>query len=121
MARSLPPQGTPRPGESLLKTPRPHQIDETQRQRIIKARYKRRIYRQISQESGIRGGTIARLVRREGLNRLAALEPAPPPRRYGREAPGDLLHLDIKELGRFDMPGHRATDVRQKGRSPDAG
>ncbi|MBF1802927.1 leucine zipper domain-containing protein, partial [Alloalcanivorax profundimaris] len=37
----------------------PHQIDETRRQRIIQARYKRRIYRQISQETGISVSTIA--------------------------------------------------------------
>ncbi len=99
----------------------PHQIDETRRQRIIQARYKRRIYRQISQETGISVSTIARVLRREGLNRLAALEPAPPPQRYEREAPGDLLHLDIKKLGRFDKPGHRVTGDRQKGRSRGAG
>lgn len=76
----------------------PHQIDETQRQRIIKARYKRRIYRQISQESGISVSTIARLLRREGLNRLAALEPAPPPKRYEREAPGAPGYQEARAL-----------------------
>lgn len=99
----------------------PHQISDDQRQSIINARRKRRIYRQIHQETGISVSTIARLLHREGLNRLAALEPAEPPNRYEREAPGELLHLDIKKLGRFDRPGHRVTRDRQKGTSRGAG
>lgn len=35
------------------------------------------------------------------------MEPAEPIRRYEREQPGDLLHLDIKRLARFRQPGHR--------------
>jgi len=49
------------------------------------------------------------------------LDPAPPIQRYTHEAPGDLLHLDIKKLGRFKRPGHRMTGDRQAGRSPGAG
>ena len=40
-------------------------------------------------------------------------EPAPPVHRYERPHPGDLLHLDIKKLGRFGRPGHRVTATRQ--------
>lgn len=46
-------------------------------------------------------------LKRAGLNRLACLEPAPPIRRYEHASPGDLLHLDIKKVGRFRRPGHR--------------
>src|SRR4051794_40344447 len=45
--------------------------------------------------------TASRILRRLGLNRLAALEPAEPVRRYEREHPGELIHIDIKKLGRF--------------------
>ena len=51
-------------------------------------------------------------VRRLGLNRLEALEPAEPPRRYERQHPGELIHIDIKKLGRFESPGHRVTGDR---------
>jgi hypothetical protein len=39
-----------------------------------------------------------------GLNKLSALEPAEPVRHYEREHPGQLIHLDIKKLGRIGSP-----------------
>jgi CO/xanthine dehydrogenase Mo-binding subunit len=44
------------------------------------------------------------VLRRLGLNKLSALEPAEPVRRYEREHPGQLIHLDIKKLGRGFEP-----------------
>jgi hypothetical protein len=32
--------------------------------------------------------------------------------RYERDRPGDMIHIDIKKLGRFDRPGHRITGNR---------
>ena len=58
--------------------------------------------------------TVSRILQRHRLNRLSALEPAEPPRRYEHEQPGDLLHLDIKKLARFRQPGHRLTGIRAK-------
>jgi transposase InsO family protein len=49
------------------------------------------------------------VLQRIGLNRLWRLEPPEPPNRYCRRHPGELIHVDIKKLGRFDFPGHRAT------------
>jgi len=46
---------------------------------------------------------------RVGLNRLSKLEPPEPPNRYCRRHPGELVHIDVKKLGRFDRPGHRVT------------
>jgi transposase InsO family protein len=71
-------------------------------------------YRQISQELGMAVSTVARLLKRVGFNRLSELQPAPPVVRYQYEQPGDLLHLDIKKLGRFCKPGHRATNNREQ-------
>ena len=48
-----------------------------------------------------------------GAQRLAALEPAEPVRRYEREHPGELIHIDIKKLGRFNRVGHRITGDRR--------
>ncbi|AWN16837.1 Mobile element protein [Salinisphaera sp. LB1] len=99
----------------------PHRLSEATRQRIVALRRERRIYRAISRELGVPVTTIARVLQRADLNRLSALDPAPPVKRYTREAPGDLLHLDIKKLGRFERPGHRVTGNRQAGRSRGAG
>src|SRR5215212_9615090 len=61
---------------------------------------------------GVSPATISRILRRLGLNRIQALEPATPVRRYEREHPGELIHSDIKKLGRFDCVGHRITGDR---------
>ncbi|KAB1073273.1 IS481 family transposase [Methylobacterium planeticum] len=56
--------------------------------------------------------TVGRVLRRLGLGRLAALDPKPPVRRYERERPGELIHIDTKKLGRIDGIGHRITGHR---------
>src|SRR3954447_6079006 len=61
---------------------------------------------------GVSPATISRILRRLGLNRIQALEPATPVRRYEREHPGELIHIDTKKLGRFDRVGHRITGDR---------
>jgi transposase InsO family protein len=53
--------------------------------------------------------TVARICARAGLQRLTKLEPIAPIRRYERSVPGELLHLDIKKLGRIERIGHRIT------------
>jgi transposase InsO family protein len=65
--------------------------------------------KQIAAEVGISPATVSRILQRLGLNKLSALEPAEPVRRYEREHPGDLIHLDIKKLGRIGSVGHRIT------------
>jgi len=72
----------------------------------------RQTYRQISEHCRVAQRTIGRWLQRAGLNRLASLEPAAPILRYEYPAPGDMLHLDIKKLGRFQRPGHRVTADR---------
>ena len=67
---------------------------------------------QIAAEVGVSPATVSRVLRRLGLNKLSALEPAEPIRRYQRERPGELIHIDIKKLGRFERPGHRVTGDR---------
>jgi transposase InsO family protein len=52
------------------------------------------------------------LLKRLGLNRLSALELAEPVRRYERAAPGEIIHIDIKKLGKFNRIGHRITGDR---------
>jgi transposase InsO family protein len=56
--------------------------------------------------------TVAAWLTRRGLGRLAVLEPKQLPRRYLR--PGELIHLDIKKLARFERMGHRITGDRRQ-------
>jgi len=64
---------------------------------------------QIARQCALSKATVSRLLRRHGLHRLALLEPAPPGVRYQRQLPGELLHFDIKKLGRIVRPSHRVT------------
>jgi transposase InsO family protein len=64
---------------------------------------------------------VSRVLRAAKLSRAKDLEPAEPVVRYEREHPGELIHLDIKKLGRFEAEGHRVTGDRQAGRSRGAG
>lgn len=84
-------------------------IDPTIRAGIVSLRGERRTMRQIAQIVGVSVSTVARVCRGAGLSRLRSLEPTPPPIRYERQTPGELLHVDTKRLGRFDRPGHRVT------------
>ena len=68
---------------------------------------------QIARQSALSRATVSRLLRRHGLARLSALEPAPPVVRYQRQHPGELLHFDIKKLGRIVRPSHRVTHDRR--------
>jgi transposase InsO family protein len=80
---------------------------------VIEAlRRQRHTGKQIAAETGVSSATVSRILRRLGLNRLRDLEPAEPVRRYERATPGEMIHLDIKKLGRFDRIGHRLTGDR---------
>jgi leucine-zipper of insertion element IS481 len=79
-------------------------IERLRRQRLSGPQIARRLGRPVS--------TIGLVLRRQGLGRLAALEPRPPVIRYQRANPGELLHIDTKKLGRIDGVGHRITGDR---------
>jgi len=89
-------------------------------EQLIDRRRARQTYRQIALDLKVAPSTTGRLLRRAGLHRLAELEPARPDNRFEHPEPGDLLHLDIKKLGRFWRPGHRLTRDRT-GASDGAG
>jgi transposase len=58
--------------------------------------------------------TVSAVLGRIGLGRLSRLEPAQPIRRYERARPGELIHIDVKKLGRISVKGagHRVTGRR---------
>src|SRR4030081_1432308 len=99
------------------RSSRPHRLHRPTPQAVVaeveRLRRQRYTGQQIAAEMRISPATVSRILRRLGLNRLAALEPAEPVRRYEREHPGELIHIDIKKLGRFNRVGHRITGDRR--------
>jgi len=63
----------------------------------------------IARALGMARSSVGLVLRRLGLNRLDRLQPRPPVIRYERRRPGEMLHLDIKTLGKIDGIGHRIT------------
>jgi transposase InsO family protein len=57
--------------------------------------------------------TVSAVLLRVGLGKLSRLEPPEPPNRYERRHAGELLHVDVKKLGRIIRPGHRVTGTRR--------
>ena len=107
--RSSAPRRCPR------RTPEPRvaEIERLRRQRMSGPA--------IAQALGMAVSTVGAVLRRLGLGKLSNLDPKPPVIRYERSAPGEMIHLDIKKLGRFDIEGHRITGDRRKGSSRGAG
>jgi transposase InsO family protein len=56
--------------------------------------------------------TVSGILTRIGLGRLSRLEPLEPANRYERQRPGELVHIDVKKLGRICSAGHRVTGNR---------
>lgn len=106
-------------GEPLTdRSSRPHSTRSTPpavKKRIVRLRRQCMTVRQIAQAVGVSASTVARVCRGAGMARLKQLDAPPPPLRYERERPGELLHVDVKRLGRFDRPGHRVTRQRSYG------
>jgi transposase InsO family protein len=92
------------PGRTLAQTEA--LIEELRRLRWTSTR--------IAAELDMATSTVCAVLKRRGLNRLSRLEPPEPPNRYCRRHPGELIHIDIKKLGRFDQPGLPAHE-RQAG------
>jgi transposase InsO family protein len=62
--------------------------------------------------------TVSALLTGIGMGRLSRLEPLEPPNRYERARAGELVHVDVKKLGRIEGAGHRVTgDRRRQGSS----
>ena len=115
--------GFPQRLEDRSSTPlrQPRKTPPQLEAQILALRRQRRSYAQILLVLPISKASLSRILQRHGLNRLRSLEPPKPPvLRYERSTPGELLHLDIKKLGRFHQPGVRATGDRSH-RNPGAG
>ena len=90
----------------------PSQIPLATGAAVERLRRERRTQEHIAAELAISKASVSRILRRCGLSRLSAIEPQPPRPRYEREKPGEIIHLDVKKLGRFNSVGHRITGRR---------
>ena len=99
------------------RSSRPHRtrttLDALLRERIERLRRDRRPMRVIARIVGRSVATISRLLARLGLSSIKALDPQTAVVRYERAAPGELLHIDTKKLGRIVRPSHRVTNDRR--------
>ena len=100
---------------------RPTRTAPAVEQLIERLRRRRWTATRIAAVVGLPTSTVCAVLVRLGLNRLWRLEPPEPPNRYCRRHPGELVHIDIKKLGRFDRPGHRALGRGPDRRNPRAG
>jgi transposase InsO family protein len=86
----------------------PRQTDFALVERVLLLRRQRWTGVRIGQTTGLSRATVSRILCRNRLSRMRDLEPRSVVHRYEHPAAGDLLHLDIKKLGRFSAPGARA-------------
>ncbi len=107
-------------GEAGLadRSSRPHRsptrLGEAAQGEILALRRQRLSGPAIARRLGRPVATVGLVLRRRGLGRLSTLDPKPELVRYQREQPGELIHIDIKKLGRIDGVGHRITGDRTR-------
>ena len=80
---------------------------------IVELRRRRLTQARIAASLGVSKSTVSRVLARAGLSRLSDLEPSAPVVRYEHAAPGDLIHIDTKKLGRIERMSHRITGDRR--------
>lgn len=91
----------------------PQRTSEERVQVIAALRRERLTGWEIAERLGMPASTVSTILTRIGLGRLSSLEPPEPPNRYQRERPGELVHVDVKKLGRIGRPGHRVNGDRR--------
>ena len=96
-------------------------LDPQQLQHALDLRHQRCTLRRIARSLGAPLSTVGRVMKSLGLGRLRNLEPKTPVQRYQWEKPGDMIHVDTKQLARFQRVGHRITGDRRQGCSRGAG
>jgi transposase len=98
------------------RSSRPHRLQTVanaeQRKTIEVLRRARQPFWKIAVKVGLSPATVARIGKSMGISRLSALNPKPQIIRYERSAPGEMIHIDIKKLGRIEGIGHRITGDR---------
>jgi transposase InsO family protein len=95
----------------------PHRTSERRVEAIAALRRLRMTGPEIAEVLGMACSTVSGVLKRIGLGKLSRLEPPEPPNRYERRQAGELLHIDVKKLGRIERgAGHRITGKRRHNR-----
>jgi transposase len=87
-----------------------------ERVEAITALRKLRTAAEIAEALGMALSTVSLWLKRVGLGKRSRLDPVEPPNRYERRRPGELVHVDVKKLGRFGVPGKRVVGDRRSSR-----
>jgi transposase InsO family protein len=90
----------------------PHRTPADRIEAIAALRRLRMTGAEIADCLGMARSTVSAVLLRIGLGKLSRLEPPEPPNRYERARPGELIHVDVKKLGRILAAGHRVTSTR---------
>jgi transposase InsO family protein len=88
---------------------------------VVSLRRQRLPGKEVALRLNLSPATVSRILKRAGLSRMKDIDPPEPVRRYERQRPGEMIHIDIKKLGRFAQAGHRVTGTRQNCRNQGAG
>ena len=92
---------------------RPHALAPSWLAWIRVLRHAKLVASEIAQRVPIARSTISAVLKRLGLARLRYLNPPPPVQRYEWSRPGEMVHMDVKKLGRIVRPSHRVTGNRR--------
>jgi len=98
----------------------PHRTSPERVAAIASLRMIRMTATEIAEVLAMPRSTVSAVLKRIGLGKLSRLDPLEPPNRYERRHPGELLHIDVKKLGRIPegRAGHRVHGHRRLQRSP---
>jgi transposase InsO family protein len=91
----------------------PHKTSPERVAEIIRLRRLRMTGAQIALALQMALSTVSAVLKRVGLGKRSRLDPPEPPNRYERRRAGELIHIDVKKLGRILKPGHRVTGDRR--------
>jgi transposase InsO family protein len=94
----------------------PHRRPETAVKAITALRRLRMAAAEIAEALGLALSTASLWRKRVGLGKRSRLQPPEPPNRYERSRPGELVHVDVKKLGRFGVAGKRVIGQRRSSR-----
>ena len=92
----------------------PHKTPPGRVREIVRLRRLRLTAAQIAVALRMALSTVSAVLKRVGLGKRSRLAPPEPPNRYERRRAGELVHVDVKKLGRILRPGHRVTGRRSQ-------
>src|SRR5215217_503433 len=93
----------------------PHRTSPEREKAILALRDLRFTAAEIAETLGMAHSTVSAVLKRHGKGRLPRPDGDQPERRYERAMPGELVHVDVKKLGRVAGVGHRVTGQRRVG------